>query len=183
MQHDDVFAVFRNFFINNKPSRVVEIGTSSGGLTYFLKDVLNELYEDSIPIKTFDRQDLGEAYNELRAFGIDVYVGDVFADEYKSLKDLKPFIQEPGLTVVLCDGGNKITEFNFLSDYLKPGDIIMAHDYVDTHENFHARFINKIWNWCEITDSDIQSACERNNLVPYCKDEFDKVVWGCRKKV
>jgi hypothetical protein len=58
----------------------------------------------------------------------------------------------------------------------------MAHDYVDTIENFESNFRDKIWNWCEIKDSDISEACEKNNLTPYNKENFDKVVWVCRKK-
>lgn len=49
---------------------------------------------------------------------------------------VESFIKREGTTLILCDGGSKINEFNILSKYLKSGDIIMAHDYVDTKENF-----------------------------------------------
>jgi hypothetical protein len=31
--------------------------------------------------------------------------------------------------LLLCDNGNKIKEFNYFSNFLKPNDYIMSHDY------------------------------------------------------
>jgi hypothetical protein len=96
---------------------------------------------------------------------------------------IKDFIQSEGTTLVLCDGGNKISEFNLISPLLKEGDIIMAHDYIDTIENFEQNFKNKIWNWCEIKESDISEISEKENLVPFYQEHFNKVVWVCKQKV
>ena len=82
----------------------------------------------------------------------------------------------------MCDGGSKINEFNLLSKYLKSGDIIMAHDYVDTKENFLKNYKNKIWNLREIGDEHIKNTCEKYNLKSYMKETFDKVVWVCKIK-
>ena len=84
--------------------------------------------------------------------------------------------------MVLCDGGNKVGEFNLLSNYIKEGDFIMAHDYADNRENFDTNFNRKIWNWHEIQDSDINESCLRNNLKSYNKEIFDSVVWVCKTK-
>jgi len=58
----------------------------------------------------------------------------------------------------------------------------MALDYVDTYENFQLNFNNKRWNWHEISDEDINEACLINNLTAYNKDNFDNVMWVCKKK-
>ena len=65
---------------------------------------------------------------------------------------------------------------------MKVGDIIMAHDYVDTKENFIENYKNKIWNWREIGDEHIDSTCDRYNLVNYMKETFDPAVWVCKIK-
>ena len=79
--------------------------------------------------------------------------------------------------------GDKINEFKLLSDLLKVGDYIMAHDYCSNKYYFENKILNKIWNWCEITDNDIEEICEKNNLIKIKEEEFQSVVWTCRKKV
>jgi len=91
-------------------------------------------------------------------------------------------ISNGGKTLVLCDGGNKINEFNFYSDFIKNGDIIMAHDYSESTEFFNENINEKIWNWMEITYDDIKESVEQNNLVKYEKINFDNAVWCCFQK-
>ena len=83
---------------------------------------------------------------------------------------------------MLCDGGSKKNEFRILSDYLKVGDVIMAHDYAPNEEYFQEHINNKIWNWLEIQDNDINEPSLRNNLIPYMEDDFRQVVWACKIK-
>jgi len=92
------------------------------------------------------------------------------------------FIQQEGVTIVLCDGGYKIGEFNILSKYIKPEDFILAHDYASTDEFFDEYINMKFWNWHEIQDSDIQESVEKHNLKPFMQDEFTKAVWVCKIK-
>ena len=66
---------------------------------------------------------------------------------------------------------------------MKQGDYIMAHDYSQDRETFEKDVYMKLWNWYEISDKDIQEACDRNNLVTHNKETFDKVVWVCKKKI
>jgi hypothetical protein len=87
-----------------------------------------------------------------------------------------------GTTIVMCDGGSKKNEMKILGKYLKPGDIIMAHDYAPTIEYFENFIYGKIWKWCEILDSDIENVVTEYNLEPYMKDEFQEVVWVCKIK-
>jgi cephalosporin hydroxylase len=184
-QHINAFDVFKKFLNEIKPSRILEIGTAGGGFTLFLRDTLNEVGLTDTPIKTFDIYDCNW-YDQLRNNNIEVNVENIFDHSYFNLEKpekIVPFIQEEGTTLVLCDGGHKIGEFNMISNYLKIGDFIMAHDYTCNTEYFQENILNKIWNWCEITDSHIEESCIKNNLEKYNEEEFQSVVWTCRKKI
>lgn len=180
-QNHNVYEVFYNFLNEIKPKRILEIGTALGGFTQFLKKVSDESQLD-INILSYDIYEMGW-YKDMIQNGIDVRVENVFDSNYQTVKqEVIDFIQQDGVTLVLCDGGNKVGEFNILSNYIKQNDFIMAHDYVDTRENFNENYYEKIWNWHEISEGDIANACERNNLKSYNKETFDSVIWVCKIK-
>lgn len=175
-QNYNVFETFHNFLKEVKPSQILEIGTSLGGFTCFLNYTCQKCKIDC-KILTYDINET-QGYNFMIENGIDARVENVFNDDYSIVKqEVIDFIQKNGTTLVLCDGGNKISEFNLLSNYLKDGDIIMAHDYAKDEETFNSEVYKKLWNWFEISDKDIQSACKQNNLMSYKDDIFNKVVW------
>lgn len=183
-QHGDVFQVFREFLTEIKPSQILEIGTAGGGLTMYIRDILNEIGLTETPIKTFEILD-SDIYKRLRDNNIEVYIEDIFDSTHSKVKEgheIIDFIKRPGTTLILVDGGFKIGEFNALSDYVRVGDYIMAHDYSSTPEYFEEHINGKIWNWCELLDTQIEEACKRNNLIKYREDFFQKVVWTCRIK-
>ena len=95
----------------------------------------------------------------------------------------KSFIQRPGRTLVLCDGGFKRFEVPFLARFLKNGDIIMSHDYAKDFDYFESHIRNKIWNWMEIQDRDIQGCMHKYNLDKIMEETFDPVVWVCLERV
>lgn len=180
-QHHDVYNVFYEFIKEVKPKRILEIGTALGGFTTFLKIIIDEFNLDT-KILSFDIT-ARPWYNDMINKGIDVRVEDIFGDFKDIPTEIKNFITSDGVTIVLCDGGWKIGEFNLLSDYIKVGDFIMAHDYSIDKEYFEKEINNKIWNWCEIIEDDISESSLRNNLEFYNQDKFSKVVWVCKKKV
>jgi hypothetical protein len=180
-QNHNVYEVFYNFLNEIKPKRILEIGTALGGFTQFLKKVSDES-QLGINIVSYDIYEMSW-YKDMIQNGIDVRVENVFDSNYQSIKqEVIDFIQQDGVTLVLCDGGNKVGEFNILSNYIKQNDFIMAHDYIDTRENFNQNYYEKIWNWHEISEGDISNACERNNLKSFNKEMFDSVVWVCKVK-
>lgn len=180
-QNHNVYEVFYNFLNEIKPKRILEIGTALGGFTQFLKKVSDESQLD-IDILSYDIYEKNW-YKNMIELGIDVRVENVFDSNYQSVKqEVIDFIQQDGVTIVLCDGGNKVGEFNILSNYIKQNDFILAHDYIDTCENFNQNYYKKIWNWHEISEGDITNSCERNNLKSYNKETFDSVIWVCKIK-
>ena len=111
-------------------------------------------------------------------------IENIFNGDYSEVKqEVIDFIQQEGTTIILCDGGSKIHEFKLLSNYVKSGDFIMAHDYAENREVFENQIYLKVWNWHEISDSDIRQSCEENNLEIFDKETFENVAWTCRKKL
>jgi hypothetical protein len=180
-QFHGAYNVFFEFIKDIKPKRILEIGTALGGFTHFLKWSCDELGVDC-HILSYEVNPQ-PWYEEMKTFGIDVRLENIFGDNFSSVKqEVIDFIQQDGTTIVLCDGGYKIGEFGILSKYLKDGDFIMAHDYAENREIFQDKVYKKIWNWHEISNGDIMNACNENNLNIYQKDMFENVAWTCRRK-
>jgi hypothetical protein len=180
-QNYKAFETFFYFLKEVRPSKILEVGTSQGGFTYFLKKSCEELNLNcdiiSLDINEFPW------YKELIDIGVDLRIENVFNDDYTEVKDdIKDFIMSDGTTIVLCDGGNKKNEFNLLSKFLKEGDFILAHDYSVDYNFFIENINKKIWNWFEIEEKDIIDACYNNGLVDYRRDLFQEIVWVCKMK-
>jgi FkbM family methyltransferase len=180
-QHHGSFKVFYEFLKQTQPTNILEIGTALGGFTKILKEFIDEL---KLPCNILSYEIHNQPwYQDMRDAGIDVRVENVFTEHYADVDQfVKEYIARQGTTIVLCDGGSKKDEFNVLSDYLKVGDFILAHDYGYDAEVFERDIKGKVWNWCEITESDIAVPCNRNNLLDYDRSTFNNVAWVCKVK-
>lgn len=169
--------VILNKFLNIvRPETIIEIGTFKGGLS-----VLFQLYSISNN-KTFVTYDITDFIQNKQLFlklNIDRRLSNVFTQQ--TMAEIVSLIQRNGVTVIFCDGGNKIAEFNYFGQYLKKNDYILAHDYAIDMNHFNNTLKDKLWNWCEITDADIQKICDENNLKKVY-DQFNTVAITCRKK-
>jgi cephalosporin hydroxylase len=180
-QSHNAYQVFYDFISEVKPKRILEIGTALGGFTEFLKILSDEL-NLNINILSYDISEK-PWYNQMIEKGIDVRVENIFNEDWSNVKqDVIDFVQQDGITIVLCDGGWKIGEFKIFSKLIKDGDYILAHDYSYDKVTYENEIKNKIWNWCEITESDIESSVIENNLKSYQPDKFSKAVWVCKIK-
>jgi hypothetical protein len=181
-QNYKAFETFFYFLKEVRPTRILEVGTSKGGFTYFLNESCKVLNLDCHILSL----DINEYpwYPKMIESGIDLRIENVFDENYTEVKDyIKDFISSEGTTVVLCDGGNKQKEIEVLSNYLKDGDFILGHDYAYDKETFTEKINGKIWNWLELTESDIKDTCLKNNLVDYRRELFESVVWVCKMKL
>lgn len=183
-QHRDTPRVFKEFLSQVKPSRILEIGTFHGGLTLCLRDIMDELELKNNPIRTYDINDQEFLKPLVKDRNVDVrtknlfdYGNNTFIDN-EAQNEIESFIQQDGVTLVLCDGGCKKCEYNTIAPLLKTGDIIMAHDYAPDIEYFEEHMKDKIWNWMEIQDSDISEV----KLTPYMQDMLINIAWLCRSK-
>ena len=179
-QKPEVSSAFEKLLKEIKPKQIVEIGTAGGGTTLSIRETLDEIGLEKTDIKSFEVKE-HKWFPEMRKRNIEIIVENIFSHSYKEIEKpemVESFIGREGTTLVLCDGGSKVNEFIILSKYLKSGDIIMAHDYVDTKENFLENYRDKIWNWREIGEEDIKETCEKYNLKSFMKETFDKVGMG-----
>ncbi len=148
---------------------IIEIGTYNGGLTSWL-------YDNKNPKAMVVSYDIDGTINHTNRTDIDFRVEDCF--EEKAFNDIISYIQRPGKTLVVCDGGDKPKEFNTFSEYLKSGDIIIAHDYSKNSEYW--RFVTDYWQWpyaADTTYDSIKEAVIKNGLEPYRDDEFNFYLW------
>ena len=187
-QHDNFKSVFERFLPEIRPARIIEIGTAGGGTTLAINDIMKTL---GYPYE-FRSYDIYEHpwYHRLPEEGVDLRIENLFDQPYRDfnwddrdrIQEVINFVQSPGTTLVMCDGGHKIAEFNVFSDVIKSGDFIMAHDFSWTWDIFINEIKGKVWDWCEISGENVAEAIERNKLEPYMKDEFQSVVWACMRK-
>lgn len=187
-QNPNIIDVFDTLISTYKPHRILEIGTFHGGLTLIIRDLLdlNELHNSDV--LTYDVNTPNFMLEILGERKIITKTKNLFSHTYldfnsvDSRKELFDYINQDGRTIVLCDGGSKKNEFRLISELLKIGDIIMAHDYSPNDEYFESNIKNKYWNWLEIQDSDIDESCAQHNLKPLMVDDFIKVAWVCKIK-
>ena len=178
------FENLKNILNEIKPHRIIEIGTARGATTLYMSDLLTELKLNDTKIKTFDiiqRDHLIDVERD----NIEFYIGNIFNYSLKELskpEEIVNFLSNDGTNLIMCDGGNKILEFEILSKYLKKGDVIMAHDYAPNKEVFEKDYKDKIWNWMEITDNDINEAVKEYNLEPYKMDLIKPTAWVAKIK-
>jgi predicted O-methyltransferase YrrM len=153
-----------------KLARIIEIGTLNGGFTTLLA---NHRISENADIHTFDIQNALDA-EYIKKSNTTHHYQDVFHNS-KTVEDL---ITAEGTALVFCDGGDKIKEFNYFSQFLKPGDLIFCHDYAVDGETFYKHILYKVWNWHQIGYSDIAHSLKEHNLQPCLSDVFELVVWG-----
>jgi len=134
--------------------RIVELGTGYGGLSLFFGlhmfergSVLTFDIETKMPHHWYGlSRNLPIAFVQQDIFCpcIDIPVSH-FLSKYKAL--------------VFCDAGEKvdrIPQIRKFAGFLKPGDLLMAHDYYNS-----------------ITPEDIIPLCEELHLEPFRQEDFD----------
>jgi|LauGreDrversion4_2_1035121.scaffolds.fasta_scaffold19792_6 hypothetical protein len=166
---------FSSLIKSNNFSQIIEIGTNRGGLSIYVNDIKD-------PKTQFVTYDITAQYLKFSPSkeNIDFRVGDCFSQKFEEIKNL---ISQSGQTLLLCDGGNKIQEFALFSSYLKTGDVIMCHDFMDDFETYSNA--QSKYNWQTAPESsmrEIQDSVKQNNLSPYMFDQAKNSIWGCFKK-
>lgn len=159
-------------FLNiiNEFDLIVEIGFHRGVLSQWL-------YTNKNPTTKLYCYDITISEKIINNENINFIIGDCFNE--KVINEIIELIKNSGKSLILCDGGNKNQEFNLYSEFLKPGDVIMCHDY--SHNNGDFTQISTELNWPHPSESHyegIESAINTFSLTPYYYDEFKDVLWG-----
>jgi predicted O-methyltransferase YrrM len=152
------------------PSRIVEIGSGNGAFTIALGLITFNL---ATAIYSFDiHKAPDQDYDSLAEFlRISFVQRDIFS-EIEPYWTVREKIGDLGVTFLLCDGGDKPREFNTFAKYLKPGDVIAAHDYS----------VEGGWPWSEITQEQVAETVAKENLEPFMQEYFDAVGWLVYRK-
>lgn len=176
-QHSNFTVIFQKFLDEQKFSTIIEIGTLNGGLTRFLKDA-----SPNSRLVSYDVTPQPE-HQSLIDCGVELKIKNIFGDGYKIMdREAIDILNLNEKKLILCDGGNKASEFNSLAGFMKQGDFIMAHDYSYDSDLYNREICGKVWNWCEITEADIKNASSENGLIHYNKSEFQSIVWVCKTR-
>lgn len=170
-QKDGALSVIEDFLIRVNPKNILEVGTGMGAISFMAR----ELFPAS-KLVTVDRS-YYPTHEILYKNGIVPLYWDIHDQDSAKFADFANiFIQSPGATVVLVDNGKKPDEFNFLAQFLKPGDYILSHDYAKTRDM-------KVWEFLpEICEADIKETCERYNLIDVLPEVFNAYAWTCWRK-
>jgi cephalosporin hydroxylase len=186
-QNPKIIEVFEEVLREVNPDLIIEIGTGSGGMTLILSDILEKINLPNTKIKSFDiipfkDNPLLSNLNNVEFLTLNIFQPCYYdlLDEY--INTINTYIAENNRVIVLCDGSKNIKEFNVMAKYIKSGDIIMIHDYAKNQEVFDSSIKNKIWNWFEVSESDILESCEKFSLKPFMSDKLESVAWGSKTK-
>ena len=178
-QVNDIKYFFEYLLKEENFDTIIELGTSFGGLTCILDDIIKE-NKLTHNIHTFDIGYKEYVESELNSRSCYYYILDELNEEYKD--KVKHLLSYGGKCLLLCDGGYKIDEFNRYSEFLKKDDIIMAHDYCENEEIFESEIKEKFWNWLEIKYENIKKSVEIFNLEKYSKVDMKNAAWACYQK-
>lgn len=156
------------------PARIIELGTAGGG---FITALAVHAYNIGARVVTYDLAVPDERFTKLGTFlGIEYRTGDMYTQAF--IDEIETNIRLPGTTYVLCDGGNKQLELAQFGIFLKPGDVIAAHDYDAKHEIDPAIPMNdRPWQWSEIRKAYGDETAARLGLIPWMQDVFDDAGW------
>ncbi len=161
-----------------QPARIIELGTGSGGLS-----VLFHLWALTHGA-AFTTYDIGVQHTGARGLfarlGVDARQRDLEAPF--TIAEIARAIQEPGVTLLVCDGPDKPGEVARFVPHLKTGDLVMAHDYAASRDEFLRRADTRTWNWCEITERDIAAVVDAHALEAVCPDTLAPAAWTCKVK-
>ena len=150
--------IFEKIFNQEKLSCVIEAGTYQAGLSLYL---WMHCFQREIEFYTFDMRRPNDEYLQSRlATNLwlegHCFQENVFDPVGTMFLTLKNHQKHPML--VLCDGGDKVSEFRTFPHYLLSGDIIGVHD----------------WNW-EIRTTNVEKTVEKLNLSPYLEAECMRI--------
>jgi hypothetical protein len=158
-------------------ARIIEIGTGPGGLSALL-----QLYCASAGASfiTYDHWEHSGREAVFDRMGIDLRIRDLSHEFVRG--EIAREVQQPGLSILLCDGGDKVEEVRTFAPFLKPGDLILAHDYATSTAEFDTRIRDRFWSCCEITDAEIASTIRSCALEPVLSEVFAPAAWMCSVK-
>lgn len=176
-QHPKAFKTFIDFFKHNPDiDLIVDIGAGHGGFTLFLHEQCKKI---DCKLISYEK-DEGKC-NSIQTYNSDIDIRCRDVTDVFTLNEVEIAVSKSKKTLILCDGGDNAGDVKRFSDIIKKGDIIMGHDYAPNKSVFKQKYENKIWNWLELSDEDIQECIKKNKLVDFYP-KMNDVAWMCKIK-
>lgn len=150
---------------------VIELGTFTGVFTKYLSMNVN----DTAQIYTYD---MNPGYREVGELSNTNFLVSDFLNP-ETIFEIKTLIRFGGRVLLLCDGGDKETEFKLYSRFLKKNDVVMLHDYEETPEEYEM-FKSRI-EWTTVSESrykNIEMYIDSLGLEKFMYEELKTVLWG-----
>lgn len=165
------YGVWNYIILTEKPDVVLEIGTSVGGFSCLLGKTCQAL---EIPFVTYDIRSIEN--QNFESHGVLSRCLDVFSDD--GIKEIERALGASlgSKAILLCDGGNKIREFNTFASMISSGSIIAAHDFIDGDNGILS------WAWSEVNIPAISKSVDDNQLVRYKPEWLTNAAWLAYKK-
>ena len=164
-----VIDIFPDFIKNF--DTIIELGTFTGVFTKYLSLNSNK----DTKIYTYD---INPSYREVGDLSnTNFLISDIL--EPSTIFEIKTLIKFGGRVLILCDGGDKETEFKLYSKFLKTNDVIMLHDYEDSEESY--QLIKNNIGWTTNSESkykNLERYISDLNLTKFMYEEFKNVLWG-----
>ncbi len=161
------------------PDFVIEVGTQQGGLICALAelDVRGSRYI------SFDIQDIrpGPVLEAFKDLCIEFRQEDCFAGGVAQIYKDNPRSK----IMLLCDGGNKVAEYEAFRGLLKPKDIILAHDWTYALNARQENDGNLYWAWSEFDyklEDRLHDAMQLNFEYPWYAKQLAKAAWFCQTR-
>lgn len=179
MQQTPETIITLNKLLNNfQPSRIIELGTGLGGLTVLFGIWANthdcRVYSCDVHIRDY------KALALIEKLGVKFHEWDIYQshDEY----EIGSLIRwSNGPVLLMCDAADKPRSFNLYAQYLRSGDVIMAHDYYINEDDFKKYFHG--YTAFETSEDSIKESYDKYNLIEHSlQKEFRQSGWCIRIK-
>lgn len=185
-----VDSINRLLYYYNDFANIIEIGSSYNGLSVFLALYCNlspktphtprnpnkpQFYSFDIEVRNFD----GVVF--LRQMGANFILGDTLNDQ-NVIAGIRQLIGAPGRTLLICDGGDKIKEFELYAPFLKQGDYVLVHDYAKDTAEAAKKKAAGIWGFHESNLAALQPTISSANVQEVFEEEFYDAAFFCGRK-
>lgn len=160
------------------PARVVELGSYNGWSATVLGLHARAIGAQMI---TYDINACDERIVPIgRALDVIFRTANVWEVE----QEIAELVAGPGRVFLLCDGGDKPRELRTFARYLKPGDVIAAHDFnaVAWENTGEVPTAPAWWGYSEIFQRDGEPVAKEHGLIPFMQAHFDLAGWLAYQK-
>lgn len=164
-QNTDAWTALSLLLDAEQPGFILELGSGVGGLTLMIGLWARA---NGAVFYAYDKNDVRQfpdLYEPLRI--------QFFAKHYDGFeRHILEAVAVNRRVMCLCDGGNKLDEFQKCVNNVAPGDLILVHDYSKGGVR------DKNWGWCEAKLEDFS----QYPVTPVYETLLETSAWGAFRK-